>query len=86
MPDFTNQKEAIDSVIEFFSSKGYSEGLLAGIKELLIKYSSGNDVYDDLATYFDKRLQLQNIYYDYAKVYQLMMSAILLFSEYIRKG
>ena len=82
MTDFKDQDEAVSGVIEFYREAGYSEALLTALTELLTKYIKGTINYDELALYFDVKLQAQSIYYDNAQVYLVMMNALLKLFEY----
>ena len=82
MTDFKKREEALNSVIEFYCEAGYNEGLIAAIMELLKKYQTDDASYDELAANFDTSLQEQNIYFDCAQLYAVMMKALLRFSEY----
>jgi len=82
MTDFQNQHQAVSSVIEFYRSNGYEETVLTALKEMFIRYINDKTNYDELAVYFDQRLQANSIHYDSANVYLLMMNALLKVSEY----
>ncbi|HVX24764.1 MAG TPA: hypothetical protein VHB70_00375 [Parafilimonas sp.] len=82
MTAFKNQDEAVSNVIELYRGKDYSEPVLTALKELLVKKINESLHYDELAVYFDARLQAHGVHYDTANVYLLMMNALLSFSEY----
>ena len=82
MTDFKDQDEVVSSVIEFYREAGYDEALLTALTELLIQYTKDTINYDQLASYFDARLQAQSIYYVTAQLYLVMMNALLKLSEY----
>ena len=83
MTDFQNHNQAVSSVIEFYRSNGYEETVLTALKEMLIKHINDKTNYDELAVYFDKRLQANSVHYDSANIYLLMMNALLKISESI---
>jgi hypothetical protein len=82
MTDFQNHNQAVSSVIEFYRSNGYEETVLTALKEMLMKNIQHKNDYEQLAMYFDQRLQANGIHYDTANVYLLMMNALLKVSEY----
>ena len=82
MTDFQNHNQAVSSVIEFYRSNGYEETVLTALKEMLMKNIQHKNDYEQLAAYFDQRLQANGIHYDSANVYLLMMNALLKVSEY----
>ena len=82
MTDFQNQHQAVSSVIEFYRSNGYEETVLTALKEMLMRNIQHKNDYEQLAMYFDQRLQANGIHYDTANVYLLMMNALLKVSEY----
>ncbi len=82
MTDFQNQNQAVSSVIDFYRSNGYEETVLTALKEMLMKNIQHANDYEQLAAYFDQRLQANGIHYDSANVYLLMMNALLKASEY----
>ena len=82
MTDFQNHNQAVSSVIEFYRSNGYEETVLTALKEMFIRYINDKTNYEQLAAYFDQRLQANGIHYDSANIYLLMMNALLKVSEY----
>ena len=82
MTDFKNLNQAVSSVIEFYRSNGYEETVLTALKEMLMRNIQHKNDYEQLAMYFDQRLQANGIHYDTANVYLLMMNALLKVSEY----
>ena len=85
MTAFKNQDQAVSSVIEIYRRNDYSESVLIALKELLIEKLNGTEHYDELALYFDNRLQANGVHYDTANVYRLMMNALLSFSEFCKE-
>ncbi|HEY2728214.1 MAG TPA: hypothetical protein VGI61_13645, partial [Parafilimonas sp.] len=77
MTDFKNQDQAVSSVIEFYRADGYEEAVLTALEEMLIKNAQYKNDYDELAIYFDQRLQVNGVHYDSANIYLLMMNALL---------
>jgi len=82
MTDFKNLNQAVSSVIEFYRSNGYEETVLTALKEMLVKHIQHRNNYDELAIFLDEKLQANGVHYDSAKIYLLMMNALLKASEY----
>lgn len=81
MNDAKNQLQAVSIAIEFYREQGYDEAVLSALKKMFDEYLQTKLNYDELAVYFDEALQLNGVHYDNAKVYMIMMNALLKFKE-----
>lgn len=81
MSEAKNQLRAVSNAIEFYREQGYDAAVLSALQKMFAKYLQTKLNYDELAVYFDEALQLNGIHYDNAKVYMIMMNALLKFKE-----